>query len=309
MDKIPQNTTSINNDAYLLPFNNSKKSSVNYFSDYFKIEYSKEYLSSKMPLITNIHFHDYYETFFLLSGELFYFVKDKKYHIKPWDFVLINSYDIHYYESVQKDQHYERFLINIKKEFLTKIQNEYLLDDIFSPFENNICVLHMNHAEQYIMKNLISLIKDETRTPKKGQHLYLETLLIQLLILVLRKSEQFSPNDSEARNETHNTVTKVIQYINENYNEEITLSSVSERFFISPYYFSRLFKKNTGFSFTEYINNTRIKEAQILLQNGNTPISDIAEAVGYKSITHFGRVFKNITGISPLSFRKNNTHT
>ena len=84
----------------------------------------------------------------------------------------------------------------------------------------------------------------------------------------------------------------------------MTLQTISERFYISPYYFSRTFKQITGFTFIEYLNGVRIKEAQKLLRKTNLSIGKIAESVGYQNNTHFGRLFKKATGISPLAYRK-----
>ena len=58
-------------------------------------------------------------------------------------------------------------------------------------------------------------------------------------------------------------------------------------------------------SFTEYLNNVRIKEARILLEKSDMRVIDIAEAVGYSSSCHFGRVFKSVVGDSPLGYRLN----
>ena len=74
--------------------------------------------------------------------------------------------------------------------------------------------------------------------------------------------------------------------------------------FGTPQYFSRVFKRATGVSFTEYLNGVRIKEAQRLLIKTDKTIYDIAEAVGYKSASHFGRSFTAITGISPSEYRR-----
>jgi len=93
-------------------------------------------------------------------------------------------------------------------------------------------------------------------------------------------------------------------YLTENYRSRISLKQVAERFFITPCHLSRSFKKATGFSFIEYVNSIRVKEAQKLLKKTNSSVMRIAELTGFDSQTHFGRVFKNLTGMSPLQYRK-----
>ncbi|WP_274653492.1 helix-turn-helix domain-containing protein [Paenibacillus humicola] len=92
--------------------------------------------------------------------------------------------------------------------------------------------------------------------------------------------------------------------IYENYHEKISLRTIENRFFISPYYFSRSFKKVTGFTFVEYLNRIRVLEGQRLLKETNKPVTCIAEEIGYDSVSHFERKFKELTGLAPLKFRK-----
>ncbi|MGE5606892.1 MAG: helix-turn-helix transcriptional regulator [Bacteroidota bacterium] len=97
-----------------------------------------------------------------------------------------------------------------------------------------------------------------------------------------------------------------IYYLNEHYQEDLNLKTIQERFFISPYHFSRTFKKITGFNFIEYLNSIRTREAQKLLKDSGLPVTEISEHVGFDNLTHFGRVFKKIVGTSPTNYRKNN---
>jgi AraC-like DNA-binding protein len=66
-----------------------------------------------------------------------------------------------------------------------------------------------------------------------------------------------------------------------------------------------VFKKATGINFTDYVSRVRIEKAKNLALNPNLRISEIAFEVGFQSLTHFNRVFKRITGVSPTSYRGN----
>ena len=98
-------------------------------------------------------------------------------------------------------------------------------------------------------------------------------------------------------------------YLNSNYKNEISLKLLSQKFFISESYLSRSFKNVTGFNIITYLNAVRIKEAQIMLIESDTHITEIAYTVGYDSITHFERVFKSIVCISPSNYRRLNKKT
>ena len=105
-------------------------------------------------------------------------------------------------------------------------------------------------------------------------------------------------------NNTQKVMFEILGYINNNYSEDLTLEAISEKFFLSTFYFSRTFREVTGFHFTEYVNNVRIKEAKKLLLNSSLSVNEISGSVGFHSSTHFGRVFRQIEGCSPSAYKK-----
>lgn len=101
-------------------------------------------------------------------------------------------------------------------------------------------------------------------------------------------------------------ITRARKYIEENITEELPLSRVAQAVHTSSFYFCKMFKKVTGLNFTHYVSRVRVEKAKDLLQNPNLRISEIAFDVGFQSLTHFNRVFRNITGVSPSEFRRAN---
>lgn len=94
------------------------------------------------------------------------------------------------------------------------------------------------------------------------------------------------------------------QYINENYNAELSLEGVSSYIGFNPAYFSYLFKKETGKNFMEYVMEIRIQNAKQFLIQTDKDLSDIAMEVGYMDLKYFSKLFKKITGLNPSEFRK-----
>lgn len=249
------------------------------------------------------HYHDRYELYYLYSGELYYFIKDKTYHVKSGNLVLVDAYDIHATTNFAEFG-YNRMLINFKKEFIASFLNSINSVDLFACFRKNIHVIRLNASEQFYIENMLQFMFHEYTDQPEGFQTYLQTALIQLLLFMNRHNDPLSEKPVSYINSTHKTISEITGYINTHYYEDITLDSISGQFFISPCYFSRTFKKFVGYSFTEYLNGVRIKEAQKLLLHTNLHITEISEMVGYKSSTHFGRIFKDIIGTSPLAYRK-----
>ncbi len=97
---------------------------------------------------------------------------------------------------------------------------------------------------------------------------------------------------------------KALQHIKENYRQKLTLDDVAKVVHLSPSYFSKLFKRETGNSFNGYLNIVRIEKSKKLLLYGDLPIIEIAFMVGFEEQSYFTKVFKRITGTSPCQFRK-----
>jgi two-component system response regulator YesN len=93
-------------------------------------------------------------------------------------------------------------------------------------------------------------------------------------------------------------------YIAENYHKDISLEDVSRTVDISSYYFSKLFKEETGENFIEYLTNIRIEQAKKLLQNRDLSIKTICVETGYSDPNYFSRIFKKQVGVTPTEYRE-----
>jgi AraC-like DNA-binding protein len=98
-------------------------------------------------------------------------------------------------------------------------------------------------------------------------------------------------------------ISKAKQFIAEHHAEDLSLGQVAAAVHTSIFYFCKMFRKITGTTFTEFVSRTRVEKAKNLLLNPNLRISEIAYEVGFQSLTHFNRVFKNVVGESPSDYR------
>ncbi len=100
-----------------------------------------------------------------------------------------------------------------------------------------------------------------------------------------------------------NVMHQSILYINNHYQENITLEDMARRVYLSPSYFSRVFKKENGMTFSAYLNKTRIAYSKELLLHTNMRLVEIALQVGYEDQSYFSKVFHKIVGVPPLKYR------
>lgn len=112
--------------------------------------------------------------------------------------------------------------------------------------------------------------------------------------------ELFSFADAKHANLLH----RCVQYISEHYSEPITLTQMAEEVYLTPSYLCRVFKKETGLTFNEYLNRVRINKAKELLRNRDLRLTDISLMVGYEDQSYFTKVFKRLTGTLPRAYRE-----
>ncbi|MFS0613779.1 AraC family transcriptional regulator [Lederbergia ruris] len=268
--------------------------------DPLHISHRKRDTKNAMP---EYHTHvDHYEVYYLINGKRKYFINDKTYYVNPGNLVFINKGVLHRTFHVDDYEH-ERLLINFTGQLFESEKDtcSSLLQSVF----NQTLIIQLNRHEQQEIEYILFKMIHEMQKGETGFDLFLKTLLIQLLISSVRYLNRNTADTQEFTGSVYHKMTDIIHYINKHYHTpDLTLDSVANEFFISSYYLSRIFKKATGFTYSEYLNHVRIQEAQRLLRESHMKVIDIAGKVGFNSLTHFGRVFKNHTRYTPSYYRK-----
>lgn len=265
----------------------------------FLIESSKVEKPISMP---HHHLHDAFELYYLKKGQRHYFIKDKIYYVQAGDLILINPYEFHGTMNVGNSP-YERILIHFQKSYLKPILNNTPNIDIYQPFRNGFHLIRFSLEEQHKVEIILSSMMSEFSANNPHKQIYLQMLLMQLFLLILRCPNCLKESPIDKIPPHHQPILDAISYIANCYNEDLTLDFVSKKFCFSPWYFSRIFKQVTGMSYIEYLNKIRINEAQKLLTKTNKRITEIAIETGFNSLTNFGRVFKQISGCSPRQYK------
>lgn len=255
--------------------------------------------------MTEYHYHDSYELYYLAEGERYYFIQNKSYHIESGSFVLINKYDIHSTISHQGSG-YRRILFCFNESTLADFSDIAKSMGLLSCFRRNVPVIKLSPNDKSCAENILRLALREFEEKKKGYENYLRSSLIQLLTILNRYASEEKVVTTEYISAPHKTISEIAGYINIHFADEITLDNLSSKFHMSTHYISRIFKKFTGISMIDYLNNIRIKEAQKLIMAETMSMQQICEAVGYNNYTHFGRVFKEISGMTPLKYKNEN---
>ena len=184
------------------------------------------------------------------------------------------------------------------------------------PKRNASVTAHVNLEDGYAYSvrgeysSLIEVRKITKNAPLKVKTLFEkakklnpgERFYDQLLLDQLARELLVSLSDEKTRN-ICGRLSEILEYIEHNYSDALTLSTLSERFSLSESYISRLFKNELGIKPSEYINNARISAAETLLLTTDKSIAEIAERVGYSDVYYFSKTFKKLVGCSPSKMR------
>ena len=136
-----------------------------------------------------------------------------------------------------------------------------------------------------------------------GQYFW-ESLTNALALRVLKQYSAFEPKVYQySGGLSSHQLRYTIEYINDNLSIHLSLNVLAAMLGMSPYYFERLFKQSVGYTPHQYILRCRIEKAKQLLQTTQLPIMEIAFQVGYNNQSHFSKLFRKLTGMTPRTFR------
>lgn len=260
------------------------------------------YRSGPSYRMTTSHFHATYEFFYMMDGQRKFFIKDRTFVIENGDIVVVAPNVLHRTTNAETPD-YERLVVNVHERYLTA-DGASKAEGLRPLFERDYVLLKKGTYVSAAIDALAEQMMREMKEEQPGYEDYARALTMQLLIACCRQLPVETDEPPAASNPMHERIFEVVRYINEHYTEELTLERLSERLYVSPYSISRSFKEATGFTFVEYVNSVRVKEAITLLLGSSLKVNAIARKVGFGSVTHFGRVFKEVTGRAPLFYRK-----
>lgn len=113
---------------------------------------------------------------------------------------------------------------------------------------------------------------------------------------------------NERDRQTHDVVATVNRHIQTHFDQDLSLTRLSEIVYLNPSYLCRLYKQTTGIGLSDYINQYRIAQAKEMMKDPHLKIQDLAVRTGYDSSAYFGRVFKKATGMTPQEYRDSLAH-
>ncbi len=253
-----------------------------------------------------LHWHEEIEVVYTHFGRAKYMIDFKEYVVEKGDILIIPPCSLHSFEQIGDEEFIAGTII-----FGQKMLNSNLVDVcstryIMPIFNNETYLPIMIEDEEYkeeLGKILEQIIKEHMERSTAFE--------LRIKIKLLEFVQFFYENNlcSRAENDSSSARTSmqirtITNYIEEYYGEKILLSDLAKCTNMSVYHMAHIFKKATGKTPNEYINDYRLAMATDKLLHEATPILEIAMECGYNNISYFNRIFKDRFGTTPKEYRK-----
>lgn len=248
--------------------------------------------------IVDNHSHCYYELFYVRQGYVRFFINNSRYDLHSGEFLVIPPKELHFNrymtQSTRTNIYFRNSdLVENGKLFLPDLDKKLL----------QVNIIHIPSSYQPMFNNIIDAMMHEESIDDSNTATMMQLLLKQLLIFCNRYCS-YRDNKLTFKAVVSEDILDAIQYINEHYNQPITLEQLATMVNLSPSYFSKKFYQTLGMGMKKYLNYSRLKHATMELVATEHSITEIAINCGFSDGNYFKDAFKKTYNISPRAYRK-----
>lgn len=236
------------------------------------------------------HTHNYTELFYIVGGKGQFLIEDRQYPVDVSNLVIINPNVLHTEMSLNA-QPLEYIVLGIEGVELVAgdaSNGKYNILDYFESAEVSSC-----------LRNILREMEQKSNGYEDVCQAYLEILLIRLM-----RSIDFASTTNSHPIAGNRQCAAVKRYIDMNFKETLTLEHLASEAHMNKFYLSHTFKKEYGISPINYMISKRIEESKYLLAETDLSLSQIAQLLGFSSLSYFSQVFHRTQSISPKEFRQ-----
>ena len=245
-----------------------------------------------------LHFHDFYELSLIYEGSSAFLVNGEQIQLLPGTIHMVTPSDYH----MQLTGEGESFrYINVI--FSPELLNDKLATAL-EEHEGPICIHPSESVSREIFSLAQKLLREYESLGSKQPSPFCEELIHHgietLCIYIARLIGSSSPDNQDDLL----PIRRALSIIRRSYRQSITLQEIADKVFLSPAYFSQLFHKTVGVSFSSYLTDYRLQMASRYLSNNTLLLKEIAPLCGFPTFTNFSAAFKKRYGVSPAAYRR-----
>ena len=253
-----------------------------YLNEQFRLFHLKDQTRKEF----SYHYHDFHKVVIFISGKAAYHIEGKAYQLKPWDILLVNRHAIHRPE-IDSSVPYERFILWVQND----IPWQELLKCFQKANDRSYNLVRLNSALQEKMKDILFELENSAKSDEYGREILTQSLFLQFMVylnrIFLEKQYIFDKKSYTFDSQ----IASILQYINHNLKEDLSVETLSARYYVSKYNLMRKFKQETGYTLHNYIVNKRLLMARTLISNG-MPVTKAAQESGFAEYSTFSRAYR-----------------
>ena len=275
---------------------------INYTDDLIPVKWIIHNATNSVGAILP-HWHTSFEITYLYSGEIESFTINKKtYPASPGAIFLVNSTEVHASVSSYCAD-LEALTIQIPYDFMKKLIPNFEYSRFINypaADENKVNQLRESLSEFYQLV---------LREPEEFLRLQLLRLTYEIIYILAKNwmVKEGTPINSNLYNQNLGEIQPIVSYIQEYYDQNLSVSAIAENFHLSPNYLSKFFKKNLGMSVMKYVQLVRINKAQRLILYSDKPIHVISDIVGFPNEKSFRKSFIEVFNKTPKKYQLEHT--
>jgi len=250
------------------------------------------------------HWHEKIELLYFIKGEAVIKCNSLELSARKGDLVVVNSNELHQGYCVSEAAEYYCIIFDtslLQSRYIDACETKYI-----NPIsQNRILFKNKIEKDKEVSKCINGFIK-EYEAKQMGFEMAIKASIYQLLVLLIRNHVQLvlTSKEYDSRMKNLKRFNCILEYIENNYSERITIDQVCSMVNMSRFHFCRVFKSITAKSLGEYLNLLRINKSEAILKDSSLNITEAAMACGFDDMNYFSRMFKKYKKISPSSVIK-----
>lgn len=257
------------------------------------------HFDSEHRILFSLHYHREFELFLVTQGKIRIQLEGNTYHLGKGEGLFINSGALH---SAESEEHQECGFIAIvfSPEFIApKHENSYEIY-IHSVLENELVIPRSLTSD---IASIISETYEWFQSQSFGNELFIKSNLLRIMALCMVKAQQncHRKNDSKM-----DVVKRVLDYIHNNYQNNMTLQDLADHAHVSREHLCRVFREVSESSPIAYLNRYRIMQSAYLLHSTRKSISEISSDCGFNNSSYFNKMFLRFMKCTPKEYRRKN---
>ena len=229
-----------------------------------------------------LHTHDTCELYIFIYGRGKFLIEGNEYHLSNGDIVLMRPAESHYID-IDTSRPYERFSIHFPEDFFETFDKEHLL---LEAFFNREAGTFNRYSRDDFKPEIYNLLVNNLLSESANRHLQISCNLLPLLNEIYKVYKSHRETNTQGKSRTQ----QIVGYINNHINDNITLDTICNKFYISKPQLCRNFKAATGSTVQNYINAKRLVNAKRMLSDGIPP-TKAAQLNGFNDYSVFYRAF------------------